>query len=205
MQSICSLLLAVLIAATTSITTTTAQLYPRYIDAHPTNGAWIQNRYNYTAPPGPNAWAKCVLINTVMDESGSMETEQQFLSETALPQMASELYSDRYGYDYVFQCSHGFGRRFHTDGNIYRYIGCSLWNNVTNQLSDPAIDDWYAVGKREDGYVAIQRSIYNVSATITNIDLTETCLTMDKNMIMATDEVCFCIYFLENTKKLKWW
>ena len=36
---------------------------------------------------------KCALINVVMDESGSMGGDQAFMSSTALPTMARELFS----------------------------------------------------------------------------------------------------------------
>ena len=162
---------------------------PAYIGYHYSNGAYITNPYDYFATPPETASAKCALINVVMDESGSMETEQDFLQATAFPNMTRELYSNKYGYDYVFLCSHGFGRRFHVDNALYRYLGCSLFDPTTFQLMDPLIDDWYAVGKREDGWSAIHKGIKNVTAVIDGIDLVQTCKTMDKNMILVTDEV----------------
>ncbi|CAJ1961471.1 unnamed protein product [Cylindrotheca closterium] len=155
---------------------------------HESNGALITDPYDYFATPPETATAKCALINTVMDESGSMQTEQAFLQATAFPGMTQDLYSDKYGYDYVFLCSHGFGRRFGIDPSWYRYLGCSLFNKETGQLQNSLIDNWYAVGKREDGWAAIQKGIVNVTATIDGIDLLETCKTMDKNMILVSDE-----------------
>lgn len=155
----------------------------------PTNQNPYTQFYNYSAPAGPNAWAKCALITTVMDESGSMADEQAFLRVTALPNMTQELYSAKYDYDYVFLCSNGFGRAYHVDVNYYRHIGCSYYNKATNTLVTPRIVEWHDQGKREDGYSAIQKSILNVSYAIEGIPLTETCLTMDKNMIFVTDEV----------------
>lgn len=164
---------------------------PDYIAAHESNGAYITDPYDYFAKPPETATAKCALINVVMDESGSMDNEQAFMRDTAFPGMTKALYSEKYGYDYVFLCTHGFGRRFAVDYTLYRYLGCSMFNpkSEAHELISPHIDDWYAVGKREDGYSAIHKSIKNVTAVIEGINMTETCKFMDKNMILITDEV----------------
>jgi alkyl hydroperoxide reductase subunit AhpC len=140
-------------------------------------------KYNYTL----SGDSSCVLINIAMDESGSMQTEHDWMKTVALPTMVTKLETEAYGYDYVFVCSNGFGEDSNnedTDSHGFRFMGCSIgydesilgWE--TNQATDT-----------EDGYHAIEKAIEDVEAIIDGVDLASTCKTMDKNMILVTDEV----------------
>ena len=55
----------------------------------------------------PQVQSECVLIQLVIDESGSMEKEQEFLKLNAMPQVIDDL-RIKYGQD-VYVCSWGFG------------------------------------------------------------------------------------------------
>jgi hypothetical protein len=138
-----------------------------------------------------NGESACVLINIAMDESGSMQTEQEWMQTVAIPAMITKLESDTYGYDYVFVCSHGFGEDSANEDAVthgFRTVGCS--NGY-----DSTILEWDADNSAdtEDGYHAIEKAIEDVPAIIDGLDLAATCKTMDKNMILVTDEVRWTI------------
>jgi hypothetical protein len=140
------------------------------------------DKYDYTLS-GDKA---CVLVNIQMDESGSMQTEQDWMRSVAVPAMVTKLQSDTYGYDYVFVCSNGFGEdsRSTNPAPGFRFLGCSLG-------FDPSILGWTTnqVTDKEDGYQAIEKAIQDVEAIIGGVDLASTCHQMDKNFIFVSDEV----------------
>jgi hypothetical protein len=132
--------------------------------------------------------SSCVLINVVMDESGSMVTEHEWMRDVALKRMVETLEDTvHYGYDYVFVCSHGFGEdseNENVDTHGFRTLGCSIGY-------DDTILEWEASSSSdtEDGYHAIEKAIEDVYAVIGGVDLAAACKSMDKNMILVTDEV----------------
>lgn len=128
----------------------------------------------------------CVLINVAMDKSGSMQTEQTWMRENSIPAMVAKLQGAEYGYDHIFVCSHQFGRDAQAPPGAHGFetLGCS-------DGFDAGILGWTASTdvEVEDGYHAIEEAIANVDAVIGGIDLAATCGTMDRNMILVTDEV----------------
>ena len=162
------------------LSSVSAQKWPR----------WVSNRYKYKASYGEG---KCALLNVVVDESGSMATEQAFLKETALPKIAESLYAI-YGYDHVFLTSNGFGSRHlvKTDPHYYRHLGASRFNDFAPYaLQDPTIVEWVNKGSREDGYHALRSAMYWAPLIISDYNMYEACDTIDKNLILVTDEVRF--------------
>jgi len=141
--------------------------------------------FDYAAKPTGSD--KCALINVVMDESGSMSGDQTFMKTTALPRMARTLHDTPYGYDKVFVCSGGFGRYSNSNGNYYHHLGCSTLD-ATGAIGNTQVTNWHASGATEDGWMGMQRSMTDVSATIEGINLLSTCGRIDKNMILVTDE-----------------
>lgn len=140
--------------------------------------------YNY----GLAGIESCVLVNIVMDESGSMLTEQLWMKENALPTIAAKLEMPEYGYDRVFLCANGYGLDSSedpasVDDHGFRHMGCS-------EGYDAGILDWQTSTNNdlEDSYHAIIKAIDNVDAVINGVDLAATCGRMDKNIILVTDE-----------------
>ena len=155
---------------------------------------WVRNRYNYEDWRNVGQ-SKCALINIVMDESGSMATEQDFLKETALPQIVESLYTT-HEYDHVFLSSNGYGSSYQvdTDRMWYRHIGASRFYDGTNAttpytLEDPSILNWLNGGTREDGYHAMRSAMYWIPLIMSGYNLHETCECISRNMILVTDEV----------------
>ncbi|KAL3927275.1 MAG: hypothetical protein SGBAC_013149 [Bacillariaceae sp.] len=150
-------------------------------------GATAQPLFDYSAPA--TGTAKCALINVVMDESGSMGGDQAFLRGVALPQMATELQSAAYNYTDVFVCSGGFGLGSAGSSNpqYYRHMGCTSYDS-SGAIADSSVTAWIASGAVEDGWAAMEFSMRDVTASIGGIDLLSHCSTIDKNLILVTDE-----------------
>jgi len=129
---------------------------------------------------------KCALINVVMDESGSMSRDQNFIKDTALPRMARELKNaTTYGYDHVFICSTGFTN--YAGGAHARQLGCSTYN-AAGTINNPAAVNYMLTGGFEDGWHGIQEAIDNVPGVIERMNLLSTCTSIHKNIILVTDE-----------------
>jgi len=130
---------------------------------------------------------KCGMINVLMDESGSMVNEQQFMRERAITKIVQLLESPSTKLQKVFVCSNGFGNDPavipNTDSDGYRHLGCSLGY-------DASILNWSFdnSGRDEDGYSGTIKSIDRVPANIEGVDIATTCGSMAKNMILVTDE-----------------
>ena len=157
-----------------------------------TTGPAVKYDYNMETPG--SATKKCALVNIVMDESGSMSTEQNFLRQTAIPKIVEALHTPTYGYTDVFVCSNGFGGYLGTDFFDYRYLGCTKGNpNSSNGsgLVNSAITNWQVRGHWEEGYWAMSRSMENVPQVIEGVNLNTECSELHKNMILVTDEVSF--------------
>lgn len=140
--------------------------------------------FDYSA--SPTGSAKCALINVAMDESGSMNNDQQFLKNIALPQMATELFGSTYNYTNVFLCSGGFGNN-QGSPQLYRHLGCTSYN-AAGSITNSAVTNWVASGAVEDGWAAMEFSMRDVTASIEGIELLSHCGSIDKNLILVTDE-----------------
>lgn len=146
-------------------------------------------KFNYDATL--TGGSKCALINVAMDESGSMSTEQSFMIDDAIPGMVEKLKSPDFNYDHVFLCSNGFGKSLGDTNNHYQHLGCTV-GNADGTLADPTVvTNWAASGYWEEGYHAIVYSIANVPESINGITLQNECSTLDKNLILISDEVRF--------------
>ncbi|KAL3935362.1 MAG: hypothetical protein SGBAC_009106 [Bacillariaceae sp.] len=139
--------------------------------------------FDYSAPATGSANA---LINVIMDESGSMSGDQYFMKNIAQPKMARELYSSTYNYTDVFFCSSGFG--YSSDNaQHYRHLGCTTYNSA-GVIADPNAAGWTARGGIEDGWYAMQKGMEDVPSSIDGKDLLSYCASIDKNLILVTDE-----------------
>lgn len=152
-------------------------------------------KFDYNAPLTGSS--KCALVNIVMDESGSMTTEQSFMVDDAIPGIVSKLKSPDFNYEHVFLCSNGFGWGDNDNPNPilapnhYRHFGCTI-GYADGTLEDSSIvTNWLTIGGLEEGYHAMVYSIANVPRRIEAINLLEECSTLDKNLILVTDEVRF--------------
>ncbi|CAJ1946047.1 unnamed protein product [Cylindrotheca closterium] len=168
-----------LLALLLVLSSVSAQTWPR----------WVSTRYKYNPTSGDS---KCALVNVVVDESGSMETEQAFLRETALPKIAESLYTI-YGYDHVFLSSNGFGARnlanVKTDPMYFRHLGASRFKQTAPFAPEnPQLLEWVNNGSREDGYHALRSAMYWVPLVISGYNMHEECATIDRNLILVTDE-----------------
>ena len=139
-------------------------------------------KYNYDMEPPAGASKKCALINVVMDESGSMTTEQNFMRTTALPEIVRALYTPTYGYSDVFVCSNGFGAYLNTDDFDYRHIGCA--KGATNGAVDSSLTDWQTYGHWEDGYYAMSKSMENLPKVI-DIQMLTTQMCAKQNLLFC--------------------
>ncbi|KAL3941832.1 MAG: hypothetical protein SGBAC_003878 [Bacillariaceae sp.] len=153
-----------------------------------------QYPYVYGQTPPASASKKCALINIAMDESGSMFNEQNFMQQRALPEIIRTLYSNVYAYDDVFVCSNGFGfyDSSFSDWHDYRFLGCS--KGIINAdgsgglQNNTIVTSWTYYGGWEEGYYAMTNAMNNVNRYIDGVDLNSECETLDKNMILVTDE-----------------
>ncbi|KAL3928460.1 MAG: hypothetical protein SGBAC_012644, partial [Bacillariaceae sp.] len=142
--------------------------------------------FDYTAPATGSD--KCALINVVMDESGSMGGDQTFMANTALPTMARELYSAEYSYDTVFVCSTGFTDYYGTANNYQpRSLGCTTMTSAGG-YTDSNVVNWILTGGFEDGWHALDYAMDTVPASIDGTSLLSQCSSIDKNLILVTDE-----------------
>jgi len=158
-------------------------------------GDVVYPEYNYDEQAADSATKRCALVNIAMDESGSMQSEQAFMREIAVPRMARLLLGNDYQYDHVFFCSHGFGA---ATGTGFRTLGCSVGNSA-GKLHDDSIFGWDSTtagdggGRLEDGYDAIVSGIAGVPNTIigygdTPIIINDVCAKLAKNFVLVTDE-----------------
>lgn len=141
--------------------------------------------FDYNAPATGSA--KCALINVVMDESGSMGGDQTFMANTALPTMARELYSAEYSYDEVFVCSTGFTNYGGANSNQPRSLGCTTMTSSGGYTNGNVVS-WILTGGFEDGWHAMDYAMDSVPASIESIDLLSHCASVDKNLILVSDE-----------------
>jgi len=150
---------------------------------------------NYQAPLTGNG--RCSIVNIAMDESGSMQREQMFIQDYAIPRLSNLLYGPEYQYDHVFFCTNGFGWAGAPESdNYFRHIGCSVGvAGTATGLVDSSITAFENTkgGEFEDGYNAIVRGIDSVPSSIpgvgnTFIDIASSCATLRNNFILATDE-----------------
>lgn len=132
----------------------------------------------------------CALLSLVVDESGSMMHEHDFLAHTAVPMFVQDFRSKNY--DHLFICSHGFGsaRDSRTDG--FAFHGCVDafdWGTPPNATELGSImGSWRVLGGVEDAYLGVMMGIENTPGVIDGSQLNSTCGTMFKNMILLTDE-----------------
>ncbi|CAJ1968718.1 unnamed protein product [Cylindrotheca closterium] len=155
-------------------------------------------KYDYSTAPTGNA--RCALVSIAMDESGSMQTEQQFMQEYAIPRMTNLLYSQEYQYDHVFFCSFGFGYLNAPAGNFgFRELGCTVGvkgfsGGYANALHDSSVADWQNAksGDGEDSYNAIIAGVDALPESIVGtsgvININQDCGVFNKNFILVTDE-----------------
>lgn len=127
---------------------------------------------------------KCAVISVVMDESGSMAGEQDFMKNTAVPGIIKELEGKGFA---TYFCSYGYGATvYHNNAEVSggdaHFHGCSVG-------ADSAIMDYVASGSFEDAFEAIYWSIRDLPAEIGGKNLATSCKTMARNMILVTDEV----------------
>jgi len=144
----------------------------------------------YTA--NPSGRDKCALINVVMDESGSMDGDQLFMKNVALPRMGEDLLGATYSYDHVFLCSTGFRNYIdfysaNMDTTYTRNLGCTVITEL-GTIQDQSTVAWNTAGSFEDGWHAMMTAMEEVPAVIESIDLIATCGSIDKNLILVTDE-----------------
>ncbi|CAJ1968716.1 unnamed protein product [Cylindrotheca closterium] len=131
----------------------------------------------------------CALLSLVVDESGSMMFEQDFLANQVMPMLVSDYRVKNY--DRIFVCSHGFGAAQNKETG-FAFHGCvdaMTWSvpATTDELAE-VMGSWRVLGGVEDPYLGILMGIENTPATISGHELTTTCGTMFKNMILLTDE-----------------
>ncbi|CAJ1952192.1 unnamed protein product [Cylindrotheca closterium] len=122
-----------------------------------------------------------------MDESGSMATEQDFMKNTAIPSIITQLKDA--GVDNVFVCVHGFGSSEHDPFGLDRghLHGCTE-GTAQGVVDSSLMDSWVTEGKYEDGWQAIHYAIRDLPSEINGKNLVQTCKTMGRNMILVTDE-----------------
>ena len=102
----------------------------------------------------------CTVIAIVMDESGSMAGEQEFLRNDAMPQVIQDLRLKLKGD--IFVCSYGFPANSDTIPSG-RYIGCSAGFDIADY------DFVTSGGGIEDGWAAIKAADKHFS-NVTEID-----------------------------------
>lgn len=143
--------------------------------------------FDYNEPLQGNE--TCSLISIVMDESTSMDGEQDFMKHIAVPEILHRLKDA--GVDNVFICSHGFGSQQHDPWgqNAGHFHGCSE-GAADGIVSSSIMETWVSQGRHEDGWQAIHFAARDTPARINGKSLVETCKTLGKNMILVTDEVC---------------
>lgn len=124
-----------------------------------------------------------------MDESGSMAIEQDFMQNTAIPSLLQQLKAA--GVDNVFVCIHGFGSHAHDPFGLDRghFHGCTEGNSQGVVVDSSLMDSWVTEGKFEDGWQAIHNAIRDLPSEINGKNLSQTCKTLGRNMILVTDEV----------------
>jgi len=130
---------------------------------------------------------RCGLINVVVDESKSTQDERNFLNETAIPRISSTLQESPYDYDEIFLCGAGFagGKNANTQ---YRHKGCTTVDSAGTIKNDAVVTWIEHAGPKEDGWTGMMKSMEDVYGTIEGIELVSTCGTIDKNLILLTDE-----------------
>jgi len=119
-----------------------------------------------------------------------MGGDQNFMKNTALPRMATELHSETYGYDHVFLCSTGFrnyGSTSNSNTDYARDLGCTVIES-DGSIKDNGVVAWTLDGWFEDGWHALMTAINSVPSSIDSMDLLSTCGRIDKNLILVTDE-----------------
>lgn len=146
-------------------------------------------KFDYSATLSGND--DCALLSLVVDESGSMMYEHDFLANKTMPMLVSD-YKDK-NYDRIFVCSHGFGaaRDRETGFAFHGCVDAAAWSTPATlaELSQ-VMGSWRTLGGVEDAYLGVLMGIENTPAVISGYDLSTTCGTMFKNMILLTDEVC---------------
>ncbi|CAJ1948991.1 unnamed protein product [Cylindrotheca closterium] len=159
-------------------------------------------RFDYDGTPSGNN--KCALINVIMDESGSMTGDQNFMKTRVLPKLGQTLHSATYGYDDVFLCSAGFGygtAHYANNANYY-HMGCTKIT-AAGDIINMNVVDWLSYGSTEDGWLAMKQGMADVYAQIEGVNLLNNCASIDKNMILVTDEDRDCTTYV-NKSWLKW-
>ncbi|KAL3935537.1 MAG: hypothetical protein SGBAC_008965 [Bacillariaceae sp.] len=153
-------------------------------------------RYDYDGTHTGNK--KCALINVIMDESGSMWGDQAFMRNVVLPKLGTTLHSTAYGYDEVFFCSAGFGHNspHYANSAYYGHQGCTKLS-ASGGVGDPAVSTWQSSGATEDGWFAMQQGMEDVYATIEGVNLLSDCASLDKNLILVTDEDRDCTTYID--------
>jgi hypothetical protein len=131
---------------------------------------------------------KCALISIVMDESGTMSLEQEFMFTRAMPDIVDRL---KLTFDHIFVCSHGFGA---TSGHgiAGHFHGCNdgkNWDDPPNDTDLSIMTSWANLGSIEDSFLAMDQAIKDIPATIDGTDIATSCGSLMKNMILVTDEV----------------
>ncbi|KAL3935877.1 MAG: hypothetical protein SGBAC_008686, partial [Bacillariaceae sp.] len=144
-------------------------------------------KFDYTGTPSGTD-KKCALINVLMDESGSMTGDQNFMKSVVLPKLGTTLQGATYNYDKVFLCSGGFGYGSnYAAGTYYRHLGCTSIS-PTGDIGDSNVVSWVSSGATEDGWNAMKKGMEDVHASIDGTDLLADCSSIDKNMILVSDE-----------------
>ncbi|KAL3935878.1 MAG: hypothetical protein SGBAC_008687 [Bacillariaceae sp.] len=167
------------------------------------SGAAATARFDYSATPAGTD-KKCALINVIMDESGSMTGDQNFMKNIVLPRLGQTLHGATYGYDNVFLCSagYGYGSAHYANDAHYYHMGCTSITS-TGTIVNSNVVNWYSSGATEDGWYAMKKGMEDVYATIDGVNLASECSSIDKNMILVTDEDRDCTTYI-NKSWLKW-
>ena len=111
------------------------------------------------------------------------------MQNTAIPSMVQQLKTE--GIDNVFVCIHGFGSSAHDPFGLDRghFHGCTEGNSQGVVVDASLMDSWVTEGKYEDGWQAIHYAIHDLPSEINGKNLSQTCKTLGRNMILVTDEV----------------
>ncbi|KAL3936256.1 MAG: hypothetical protein SGBAC_008382, partial [Bacillariaceae sp.] len=151
----------------------------------------VADRFDYAAP-WPSNGVRCALLNVVVDETHATDREAEWLKDTAIPGIATKLYSDEkpeYNYDHVFVCGNGFGKEGAGPARTYyRWFGCTR-ASTAGVLADSSVTGWETTAANpEDGWMAMTKAMENLPRVIETVDLQTTCDKFDRALILSTDQ-----------------
>lgn len=145
----------------------------------------INNELDYSSPAKYTGTDQCALINVMMDESGSMKGDQNFMKgKNGVPKIAKAFFDFSNGsvYKHIFVCAQGYG----SGSKLPRLHGCAHW--TPNNLDTTVMNKWVASGWFEDAWHASVESMHLTPDTIDGVDIYSTCKGVKKQVILVTDE-----------------